>query len=127
MHTVPSPGQLLWRSDDRLLSNSFKAIVTGGWANESDGNVEAPTGHFALVVINENDLPSFTDLFEQPEFDGLDVPVFGNYVFLEDSDGNGHLYKFLTAFWADKFFRDLEREFSQWLDEPVFFKSEDGV
>lgn len=33
------------------LEGLFREIVTAGWANQSDGNVEAPTGYFAKVTI----------------------------------------------------------------------------
>lgn len=37
------------------------AIVSMGWANQSDGNTEAPTGHFARVSILDRELDEVVD------------------------------------------------------------------
>ncbi len=31
------------------LENLASALVTEGWANQSDGEVDAPSGHFAII------------------------------------------------------------------------------
>src|SRR5689334_16906680 len=51
------------------LTKAFRQIVTAGWANKSDGNVEANTGHFALITIEPNEMPELIDAV----FDGEEV------------------------------------------------------
>lgn len=92
------------------LARTFRAIVTAGWANESDGNVEAPTGHFAYVTIEENEV---SDVLDAIGFDEDFAPIFpGAFIVMEDSDGNTELIEFSSNALAA--FRALQRDYAIW-------------
>jgi hypothetical protein len=73
------------------LARAFRQIVTAGWSEQSDGDVSAPSGHFALIPLSARDLPELVDAC----FDGEDPGVLignGHYILIEDSDGNSTLH-----------------------------------
>lgn len=72
------------------LARAFRQIVNAGWSEQSDGDVSAPTGHFALIPLSARDLPELVDACFDGEDPGAWV-VAGNYVLIEDSDGNSTL------------------------------------
>jgi hypothetical protein len=41
------------RTLSSIFDRTFRNICSAGWANESDGNVEAPCGYFFIVEIPE--------------------------------------------------------------------------
>lgn len=76
-------------------------LCTWEWANESDGNVEAPTGYFWRIGITEAELPEITDVLrsctdERPILDTLLDPallrsLIGSYLVTEDTEGFVHV------------------------------------
>lgn len=69
----------------------MQQVVTSGWANLSDGNVESSTGHFAVIHINPPELAELADAV----FDGAEHTVkAGSFLLAEDSDGNATLYSY---------------------------------
>ena len=79
------------------LEAVLQAMVTGGWANESDGNVEAPTGHFARVSNSAAELAevvaAFDDVITAYGMDDTSELV-GHFLITEDSQG----FVFITAY-----------------------------
>lgn len=101
------------------LCRSFKKIVSGGWAQHSNGDVESPTGHFAYIPVSINEL---VELSAACLDDDDDAPVEGQYyVFVEDSDGNGSLYIYGSTREALDHFNRLTADYERWLgvDEMV--------
>lgn len=95
------------------LAKSFKKIVTAGWAQHSNGDVESPTGHFAYIPISTNELNELVDACLE---DGDAVPVEEQYyVLVEDSDGNPHLYIYGSTREALDHFNQLTEQYERWL------------
>ena len=77
------------------LARAFRQIVTAGWSEQKDGDVSAPTGHFALIPLPPADLPELIDACFDGEDPGVEI-LWGYYVLIEDSDGNSELRTFKT-------------------------------
>jgi hypothetical protein len=106
-------GSTLGTQINTPLARLFRTIVTAGWANLSDGNVEAPTGAFSLVHIEPTEL----DELMLAVFDGADLPVRlypGSYFVHEDSDGNTTVTEYITLNRALEAYNSLVREFAWW-------------
>lgn len=104
---------------DRVLMNSFKQVVTAGWANKSEGDVESPLGHFALICFTDNEAQELYDAVEiGREYDDgrRQYPLIepGNYLFCEDSDGNGAAYSFSFEWEATEVFDRRCHEYFEW-------------
>lgn len=94
------------------LARAFREIVTAGWANLSDGNVEANTGHFALVHIEPSELEELKLVFESR--DDFVVPYPGTYLIEEDSNGNTTVTDYPTLDGCLESYNRLAREFAIW-------------
>lgn len=98
------------------LARAFQQIVTAGWGNLSDGNVEAPTGHFSVIIIEPAELKELIEaVFD--DYEGEPVIYPGDYVLVEDSDGNAQLTEYLTGAAAIQAFTMLSAEFEKWEQE----------
>lgn len=105
------PQNLIRREHNTELARAFRTIVSSGWANLSDGNVEASTGHFALVRIEAAELAELVEAFED-YFTTTISP--GNYLVVEDSDGNTELTEYYMLDGALEVYNHLSREFAIW-------------
>lgn len=83
----------------------FQQVVTEGWANLSDGNVEAPTGHFAVIQIDDNELGEVRDAFDSSLIEA------GSYLLIEDSDGNAALHTYPSLDDVMKIFNELQARY----------------
>ncbi len=108
-------GKYLYVEHNTVKARAFREAVTAGWNNLSDGNVEAPTGHFAIISIEESELKEFNEVFEEQVGDYTFVTGF--YLLTEDSDGNSRLREYQTLDDSLKVFNELQVEFSAWSDE----------
>lgn len=103
-----------------LYDNSFKQIISGGWAQQSDGNVEAPTGFFALIPISREDLKreggSLWDaIFNEDDYSrSLEVPRPGYYVTTENEQGIIWVYRYSDLNSASAMYDKLEDEYLKW-------------
>jgi hypothetical protein len=109
-------GSTLGTQINTPLARLFRQIVTAGWANQSDGNVEAPTGHFALVNIAPAEMGELKDAVfgDEPDTDDYKMLYPGNYLVEEDSDGNTTVTEYLSEARALAAFVQLQREFVLW-------------
>lgn len=94
------------------LARSFQTIVTGGWANQSDGSVESPTGHFALITIEPNERTELLDAFKG---ELQRTPYPGAYLLIEDSDGNATLTEYVSNGAAKRAYDQLDNAYTLWL------------
>lgn len=98
------------------LARAFRQIVTAGWANLSDGDVESPMGHFAVVHIEPAELRELVDaVFEDDAEFGTIYP--GSYLVVEDSDGNTTLHEYVSLNATMSSYNALQAEFSKWSDD----------
>lgn len=101
------------------VAGVFRSIITAGWANDSDGSVEASTGHFAKVEIPSHageraemrDAVFSEDSEEGAVFDTIEA---GWYLVKEDSDGNVTYEKCKGYAEATVLFEGLEHDFAEW-------------
>lgn len=98
----------------------FDAMVNDGWANESSGNIEAPTGHFARISNSDNELAEVLQAFEDVT-DDYGMParedIVGHFLVITDSLGFIHISRYGSeaALIAD--YRALEAEYNNWESE----------
>lgn len=95
------------------LENLMSEIVSAGWANASDGNVDAPTGFFARITIEPNEIASVRDAFDLPE--EYDPPRYT--LFQEDSSGFIHLTFLPTEVELLAAYDLLSDQYSEWNTE----------
>jgi hypothetical protein len=116
------PARLLHEQYDRL----FKSMVSGQWANESNGDVDSITGYFALIIIEPPECEEAWNAFANE--DTLDEgqlkwmwsgQLAGYYVTREDSNG----LIFVTAYDdvrdARQAMDDLNSQYNRWADEVL--------
>lgn len=95
----------------------FQAMVTDGWACESDGMVDAPTGHFAWVTNNPQDWSMVADAFADTLalYGEPDLPEFvGSFLIVEDSQGFVHITRYPTETAVRADFLRLQADLSEW-------------
>jgi hypothetical protein len=101
--------------------NCFKSIVTGEWGVKSDGDVEAPSGYFALVEVPLN-LRERADMVDacRNNFDN-DEDWFtiepGWYITSENNQGLIYVWKMPDKSAAEICYDGLQREYSRWSSE----------
>ena len=112
----------------KLLSskydNLFKAIVSGGWCVKSDGNVEAPSGYFALTEIpsHPGEFQEMMDALNAGEPASMqhkaeDFPTPGWYVSMELNTGLIYVVEYPSRPSAEKTYQELNENFTNWATE----------
>lgn len=95
------------------------AMAQQGWANESDGNVEAPTGWFCRISNALDDVVSIIDAFGlealeiDPNFDFSEV--IGHFLLVEDDQGFISVFEFESEWHAANAFIAQQRAYLEWL------------
>lgn len=99
------------------------AMVTEGWANQSDGNVEAPTGHFAMVCNSEAELDEVVHAFDEV-ITSLDLgplrddsQLVGNYIVRTNNQGFVSVEEFETPSLCESAYAELQSAFYEWDSE----------
>lgn len=101
----------------------MQAIITAQWSNNSNGDVEAPTGHFAIVERPShpgelNDMLAAIEDMDDP--DNIDmIHAFedaepGFYAVVEDSNGLVHITGPHTQQEATEWFTKAEDAYAEW-------------
>jgi hypothetical protein len=86
-------------------------MAVNGWANESFGDVEAPTGYVWLISNSAAEMLEVTQTFGPAPRNAV-----GHFVLIEDSNGFVSVFDHSTNTGAGTLFRALEAEYSAWLD-----------
>ena len=99
---------------------AFRAVVTAGWGVKSSGDVEAPTGHFAVVEIPEHageraEMRAAVFDGDAEAAEGFDCLDAGWYLVTEDSNGNVS-YSRDSQVWVNRRFDELDAAYALWLD-----------
>lgn len=87
-----------------------------GWANESDGDVQAPTGWFAYMINDAADRDSLVDAFADVMAD-KDVTVeevMGAWLLMEDNYGFKSAVDYGTEHAVRQMYGLLSREYQLW-------------
>lgn len=89
-------------------------MVEGMWSNQSTGDVNAPTGAFALITISDAEKNECAAAFAD-DLTELDVHMpIGAFILREDSQGFITVDEHPTAAAATVAYRDLERTYEAW-------------
>ncbi len=102
------------------IDNTFKTIITAGWNVKSDGDVQSPTGHFALVEIplHAGELAEMLDACDLDPTQHA-IPMEGWYVVRENNDGLveyfGYPHSGPGKREAEAQYARHERDFSSWM------------
>lgn len=105
---------------DSKYDNTFKSIISAGWAVKSDGNVEAVTGYFALIELPSNDaeraelIDAVADSLDPDQLAELGDLTPGWFVSWEDSNGIIRVYRQDSQAVAEHRYADLERDYAVW-------------
>lgn len=109
--------QTLGRQTNTRIARLFRDIVTAGWANLTDGEVEAPTGHFAVVSIEPAERAELVAAVWDTDEDRAEAEKLiypGDYMVFEDSDGNTELIEYLSLAAAMGVFNQFQRDYNLW-------------
>lgn len=89
-----------------------------GWADQSSGDMHAPTGWFARISNAHNEIPGLVDAFNH------DLELFriraesliGHWLLRETSDGSIRVLRFDSEQEARDAYNDLHRRYGEWLE-----------
>lgn len=101
------------------LQAVLQAMVSGGWANESDGDVESPQGHFARVTVEPAELEECVNAFEDViAVYGLEDEntLIGHFLVREDSQGFVHVTEYDNPIALTRDFQELQDAYALWED-----------
>jgi len=102
------------------LEALFDAMINDGWANESSGDVEAPTGHFACISNSEAELAEIlaaftdvTDVYGLPDT----ADIIGHFLVVTNNQGFIDIESFESADDLKSTYRELVDEYDSWMDD----------
>lgn len=94
-------------------------ISLEGWANESNGDVESPTGYFSRITITPEELrevtEAFSDTIEELGFK-LTGSLVGFFLLTEDGQGFVEVDEFPDETALTQAYREREAEYLEWAD-----------
>ena len=98
--------------------NLFKAIISAGWNMKSDGDVESPSGFFALVEIPDHygELAEMQDAVGDETVDD-EWPDTGWYVSYENSDGLIFVLECASQHVAERTYDEFEEQYNTWASD----------
>jgi hypothetical protein len=91
-------------------------MAAEGWANESGGNIDAPSGWFAFVSNSPEELAELADAFEE-DLAVLGVTpeqVLGHFLLHEAADDRFTVEEFPTERHAHAAYMILQQVFDDW-------------
>ena len=92
-----------------------------GWANESDGNVESPTGYFSRISNDVADIVSIIDAFGEFAFsidENFDFSLLvGHFIIVTNSSGFLYVFEFGNEADTKREYDTLVSEYSTWLGD----------
>jgi hypothetical protein len=103
------------------VSEAIGIMAAGGWANESSGDVESPSGWFAVVHNPASEVGELAEAFSD-DMARLNVTaddITGDFVVVEDSNGFVAVESFDSAWLADRRFAELGEVYLAWETEYV--------
>lgn len=102
------------------LESIMQAIITAGWNKISDGDVNAPIGHFAIVEIPQNNnelaeiVDAILDVTTGEEVVTLCTAPRGWYHVREDSDGIVYIDGPHTEITANRIYEAHQATYNEW-------------
>lgn len=102
---------------DSARDEALYVMSVNGWANQSSGNVEAPTGYFSLICNSRAELPEILDAFET-EFASIDgfAPdsLIGNFIMEESEIGFVYVTEFPSEYLAGLHYTRQDETYAEW-------------
>jgi hypothetical protein len=104
----------------------FKDVITSGWADSSDGNVESNTGYFTLTTIERNEVTDYLTNFAtvsnldartQSYIHAWPGQLAGHYVTQEDNNGIIRVWAYDSYHEALDQYAKLEQQYADWDDQ----------
>lgn len=102
------------------LESVMQYIITAGWNKISDGDVNAPTGHFAIVEVptNNNELADIVDAIRD-EADGNEIVALctaprGWYLVVENDQGQVFVNGPFSEESTNLMYNITQADFSEW-------------
>lgn len=97
-------------------------LTVSGWANQSTGDVEAPTGFVALVIVHPVELSEIEEAFSADVENEIEEgfswdSIIGNFLLSENSQGFVTVTEFPTCHDAKKEYERISRAYGEWLGE----------
>lgn len=98
------------------LEAVLQAMVTGGWANESGGDVESPTGHYARITNEPADMAGVEDAFSDvmSTYECESDELIGHWLVVEDSQGNVSVTAYDNPISLTRDYLALDDAFALW-------------
>lgn len=102
------------------LESIMQTIITAGWSNKSDGTVESPQGHFAVVEIPEKReelvamVDAILDMTNGEEVVALCTATRGFYFVVEDDQGNVYVNGAYSEASANLLFEKAQAVLVKW-------------
>ncbi|AEV52198.1 hypothetical protein WC1_59 [Rhodococcus phage WC1] len=102
----------------------LEAMIMESWDEEWGGDVDAPTGSYARLSIQESDLPdvgkSFHEILADEESFDL-TSLVGEWIYRKDDHGFPHPELYSTEAEAIARFEELEQAFDAWFSEDEVY------
>lgn len=99
------------------LEAVLQAMVSGGWATDSDGDVDSPQGAFARVTNEEAELAevvaAFQDTINTYEMEDT-RELIGHFLVVEDSQGFVHVTRYDNPIALTRDFQQLQDAYAEW-------------
>lgn len=103
------------------LEAVLQAMVTEGWANESDGMVDSPTGHFARISNSETEVLGwpggistvFAEVIATYEMDD-ERELIGHFLVQENDQGFVTVTSFTNPVDLTRAYEELQNAFALW-------------
>lgn len=102
------------------LEELFGDMLTNGWATESTGDVEAPTGYFGRLHNATEELGEIRDAFSDTidaYGDPVDDEIVGDFIVIRDSQGFIHITRYNNASETIDVFNAISEQYYAWDDE----------
>ena len=106
-----------WVGNHEDIVQAFRCLEQHDF-DAFSGDVESPTGWFAMLSFLENEVDQVNALLDEH---GLDILGFrlkaGHYIFVQDNDGNCGVYEYDSKQKMLDTFNELHAEYEKW-DSP---------
>ena len=105
------------------LESIMQALITAGWNNKSNGDVESPTGHYAVVEIPKDDneladmVDAILDMATGAEIVALCTSGRGFYTVTENSYGHVFINGPYTEKQTTEWFESKDDAYGEWVGD----------
>jgi len=102
---------------DSARDELFYVMTLEGWANESSGSVECPTGFFARISNSQAEIAEIRQAFTEESRAVSDNEIIGHFLCTENDQGFWYVEEFDTESELLAAYNRLDATYSDWLEE----------